>query len=230
MISFSFIYSIYTTLGACVGPLSEKFGYGSTANSIFGTVYIFGGLFGAFGHAFLLDMYKKFKLQYLIIGFLCIASMSTVTAIISLKSMVITSIGLAFLGISQLPIIGVSYSFTSEVTYPVNEALSCGVLQLFGSIVASIFTFIVGILLGEGKKYLALYLMIGSVTIGFFFQFFVRERLRRTKAGLASRSFSLNMGNTSNIVPEQDQGKAQDDEYEPIKQGIEIKDGEGILD
>ena len=127
---FSFIYSIYTTLGACVGPLSNQFNYSSQANSYFGMVYIFGGLFGAFTHAFLLDKYKKFKLQYILVGFLCIVSMGTVTAIIGIGNAYITAAGLAFLGVSQLPIIGVAYSFTAEITYPVNEALSCGLLQL----------------------------------------------------------------------------------------------------
>lgn len=67
--SFSFIYSIYTVLGACIGQLSSNFNYPTSANSIFGTVYIFGGLGGSFAHAILLDKYSKYKLQYAFIGF-----------------------------------------------------------------------------------------------------------------------------------------------------------------
>lgn len=63
VLSFSFIYSIYTTLGAAVGPLSKNFGYTSSANSIFGSVFIFGGLAGSFVHAIFLDRYSTYKLQ-----------------------------------------------------------------------------------------------------------------------------------------------------------------------
>lgn len=124
LISFSFIYSIYTTLGACVGPLSQQFGYSSTANSIFGTVYIFGGLFGSFAHAILLDKNRTYKLQYIFIGIACIIAMGTITATIGLGKLWLSCIILALLGIAQLPIIGVAYSFCAELTYPVNEALS----------------------------------------------------------------------------------------------------------
>ena len=89
-LSFAFIYSIYTTMGACVGPLAEQFGYKSTATSIFGVVYIFGGLFGSFCHAFVLDKYKKYKVQYLFIGVCCIVIMSVVTATINIGELAIT--------------------------------------------------------------------------------------------------------------------------------------------
>jgi len=55
-------------MGATVGQLSDSFGYSTSANSIFGTVYIFGGLIGSFVHAFLLDKYQKYRGQYLFIG------------------------------------------------------------------------------------------------------------------------------------------------------------------
>jgi len=230
LLSFSFIYSIYTTLGACVGPLSSKFGYDSKNNSIFGAVYISGGIAGSFAHAFLLDAYRKYKIQYLIIGFLCIAAMSTVTAIIKLRYDWLTYLCLGFLGVAQLPIIGVAYSFASEVTYPINEALSCGVLQLVGSIVASVFTFAIGFMLSKDMRYPACYMMIGSVVLGFFFQFFVRERLRRLKAGVSSRSFSFHVGNTSFHV-DLDEDKNSNN-YTPImqKNGKLKESKEGLLD
>jgi len=197
LLSFSFIYSIYTTLGAAVGSISENFGYSTSTNSIFGTVYIFGGLFGSFLHAFALDKYQKYKLQYCLIGVGCVISMGAITAAIGQGSTLLTAILLFFLGLAQLPIIGVSYSFCAELTYPINEALSCGMLQLAGSIFATILTFTVGILLDNGYKYPAVLLMWGSVTIGAFLQLFVREILRRKRAGLKSSSFSFNLGNQS---------------------------------
>lgn len=123
-LSFSFIYSIYTTLGSCVGQISSEFGFQSSANSIFGTVYIFGGLTGSFGHAIFLDKFKKYKCQYMVIGIGCILTLGGTTAIIGIGNVPLTAVILTLLGIAQLPIIGVAYSFAAELTYPINEALS----------------------------------------------------------------------------------------------------------
>jgi hypothetical protein len=108
---------------------------------------------GSFVHALLLDKYNKYKIQYITIGISCTIAMAAVTAVIGQENLLLSSIILFFLGVSQLPIIGVAYSFCAELTYPVNEALSCGVLQMVGSVVASVLTFVVGYLLEQGCRY-----------------------------------------------------------------------------
>lgn len=77
-------------------------------------------------------------------------------------------------------------------------------LVLFGSVVATFLTFAISILLDKNMRYPACYLMIGSCVLGFIFSFFVRERLRRSRAGLASRSFSFHVGNVA-AAPEEEE-------------------------
>jgi hypothetical protein len=60
-LSFSFNYSVYTTLGAAVGPLTKSFDYTPTDVSVFGGAFILAGLIGSFVHAIYLDKYKRFK-------------------------------------------------------------------------------------------------------------------------------------------------------------------------
>mmetsp|Transcript_37055 Transcript_37055/g.42574 ORF Transcript_37055/g.42574 Transcript_37055/m.42574 type:complete len:81 (-) Transcript_37055:407-649(-) len=67
--AFSFIFSVYVTLGATVAQITERFDFDSSDNSIFGTVFVIAGLVGSFAHAIPLDIYQKYKLQYVIIGF-----------------------------------------------------------------------------------------------------------------------------------------------------------------
>lgn len=66
-IVFSFIYAVYNTLGAVVSVVTEKFGYSSTDNSIFGVAFIISGITGSIVHGILLDKYSKYKLQYVVI-------------------------------------------------------------------------------------------------------------------------------------------------------------------
>ena len=144
--------------------------------------------------------------------------MGGVSGIIDIGNEYLTSLFLFFLGFAQLPIIGVSYSFCSELTYPVNEALSCGILQLFGSIFAVVLTSAVGVLLDNNKKYYAVGAMCGFVVSGAFFQLFVREILRRKRAGLKSSSFSFNIGNHGNV----DEGTSREvQNNEPLKDQTE---------
>lgn len=70
MIAFSAVYTIYTTLGAALGSLTGAFNYDSSDNSLFGSIYVVGGVVGSFIHAIFLDKYARFKLQYIIIGIL----------------------------------------------------------------------------------------------------------------------------------------------------------------
>ena len=134
LFAFSFIFSVYVTLGASVSQLSDRFGFDSKDNSIFGTVFIVAGLVGSFAHAIPLDIYQYYKYQYIVIGFLCILSTVAMTGGFHSGKLSIACLAIGFLGAAQLPIIGVSYSFAAESTFPINEAHSCGFLQLIGSI------------------------------------------------------------------------------------------------
>ena len=197
MVSFSCVYTVYTTLGAAIGPLTEKFGYGSGANSIFGSSYIAGGLIWSFIHAFLLDKYSRYKIQYIFIGLASTAALGGLTGIIGLKIQALTIVMLFLMGFAQIPIIGVSYSFWAELTYPINEALSWGLLQLFGSVVATIFTFIASFLIQKGKPYYAFYTLIGLSIIGTICKCSVREILKKKRAGIRGTGFSFHVGNQS---------------------------------
>ena len=80
LFGFSFIFSIYITLGSTVSQISDSFGDSSSDNSIFGTVFIFSGLVGSFAHAIPLDIYQFYRYQYILIGVLCILSTIAFTA------------------------------------------------------------------------------------------------------------------------------------------------------
>mmetsp|Transcript_7473 Transcript_7473/g.6616 ORF Transcript_7473/g.6616 Transcript_7473/m.6616 type:complete len:216 (+) Transcript_7473:1-648(+) len=72
--TFSCLFSVYITLGATVGQLTDQFGFGPRDNSIFGSVFATFGIIGSFIHAIPLDIYQKYRLQYIIIGFTSIVT------------------------------------------------------------------------------------------------------------------------------------------------------------
>jgi len=60
--TFTFLYGIYTSLGAVVASVTAPFGYTAADNSIFGATFIFFGVVGSFVFGILLDKYAKYKL------------------------------------------------------------------------------------------------------------------------------------------------------------------------
>lgn len=79
--------------------------------SLFGGVVIVAGLTGSFIQAILLDKYKKFKYQLLYIGISSLLGVIMVILVVDRGHIWLTSIALAIVGLSVIPIIGVGYSF-----------------------------------------------------------------------------------------------------------------------
>ncbi|CAI2366185.1 unnamed protein product [Moneuplotes crassus] len=186
--AFSCIFCVYITLGATVGQITKEFEFGAHDNSYFGAVFAVAGILGSFIHAVPLDAYQKYKLQFIIIGITSV--MGIVATTLGLYSQIfwVAALCMGFMGFVLLPIISVSYAFAAEVSFPVNEAHSCGFLQLIGSIIAVIISFVVGILLDSGYRYPALYFLIGVVCIGCICSFFARDNLRKTMSGRRNSS------------------------------------------
>lgn len=122
--AYSLIFSCYIVLGASVGAISDEYHYSTSSNSIFGAIFVICGIIGSIVNAIVLDKFKKYKLQFLAIGILACASIGFIAGIISLGHVWLTAIGLACLGASTVSIIGVGYSFASEIAFPIGEAVS----------------------------------------------------------------------------------------------------------
>ena len=56
--------------------------------------------------------------------------------------MIVLTLNVAIIGFLLLPIIPLGYGFSIELTYPVSEAMSNGVLMLWSQLAGSLLTFI----------------------------------------------------------------------------------------
>ena len=173
LIAFAFLYNVYTSLGAIVGPLVESFGYDQTATSIFGVVYIGSGLFGSFAHAIILDRYKKYKLQLVILCVGATCACGVVLLVLDYEIVPLTAATLFLLGINVLPALGVGYSTGCVITYPLGESLTCGVLQMFSSIISFLYRLAMTALL-DIKNWYAIYLLVASPAIAIIFALIIR--------------------------------------------------------
>lgn len=153
VLCFSGIFSIYVCFGAIMGPLLDQFHFKPSANQYFGTAYVICGVVGSFVHATFLDKYKTYKKQIAIICILNLFSIGGFAATASLTIVPLTTLIIACLGASQLPIIGVGYQFCTELSYPTNENIAVGCLQFFTSFCGVLVTIITSYMIS--KEYTA---------------------------------------------------------------------------
>ena len=127
-ISFTFLYGIYTSIGSVVSQLTAPFGYSSTDNALFGAIFIFTGVIGSFIYGMILDRTAKYKLMLTIISISAVISISLTMITLPTGNVPLFSLNLLLAGVSIIPVIPVSYSFAVELTYPISEAMSNGMM------------------------------------------------------------------------------------------------------
>jgi len=127
-VTFTFLYGLYTSLGAVVSSITSPFGYDSFDNSIFGASFIFCGVVGSFIIGVMLDKYAKYKLTLNIIStgacFFIVLAYWTLQS----QNVALFSVNLAFAGFCIISVIPCSYAFSIELTYPVPESMANGMM------------------------------------------------------------------------------------------------------
>lgn len=128
-ITFAMLYGIYCSFGAVVASLTGPYNYTATDNAIFGGVFIIFGVLGSFVLGVYLDKSAKFK--FLII---MTSGLSMVFILLGLLTLPFNkwlfTFNLALVGFTVIPIIPISYGFAVELTFPVPEAMSNGMMIL----------------------------------------------------------------------------------------------------
>ena len=125
---FTLIYSVYTCLATVISPISTPYGFSGTDASLMGVSFIISGVIGSFLISIFLDKYKCFLKSIRVI---CVGSfISAIGIYLTLESgnLYIVCLNIGFLGFFLLPITSVGYSFCTEITYPISEPMSNGIM------------------------------------------------------------------------------------------------------
>jgi hypothetical protein len=103
-------------------------------------VYIVGGVIGAFFFSFILDKYRCYLKSLKIVCFGCFVSMCGVYFTMPLGNFNIYAINTGVLGFFVISIIPIGYSFSVELTYPVSEVMSNGLILVLSKLLGAILT------------------------------------------------------------------------------------------
>jgi sugar phosphate permease len=179
-LNFAMLYGVYTCLGAIINNVTSPFGYTSTDSSIFGGIFIFCGLSGSFTVSSYLDKSPKYLRTLRMICFGTLIASTIFLFVLPKANLLLTVLNIAILGIILLPIIPLCYSFSIELTFPVSEAMSNGVMMMFSQIVGSITT-VLGTKLASyhPESEYTIIMFLGMMSVSCFTSLFIKEDLRR---------------------------------------------------
>ena len=178
---FASLYGCYTCLGAVINDLCEPYGFGSSDAGMFVGVFIVSGLTGSFVLSGFLDKYNAYLKILRIVCFGSLVFSSAMVFSLNYGVIWVVCINIALLGFFLLPIIPVCYSFAVELTYPVSEAMSNGLLMLFSQLVGIVDT-TAGTELTINHAQWCIYMFIGQIAFACLITLVVKEDLRRINA------------------------------------------------
>ncbi len=140
------------------------------------------------------ELKKTYKLSVIIISVLSVAStVATAFAFTSGSSGLVTA-SCFVIGFSMIPIMAVGFELGVEVTYPIDESYSTGLLMFAGQFLGIVYvsncnidiykTLISSILItkqGQHGCVVSQLIFVGSLFVSVVLSFFVKEDLRRQK-------------------------------------------------
>ena len=181
---FSMVFGVYSSFGAILSAFFSKFGFNSYQNSLIGIVFIISGILGAAFQGYVMDVLKKYIFA---IRMICFGSVLAALIFIyscSTENITIVLINVGVLGFLLLPIIPVGYAFGAELTYPISEAMSNGVMIMFSQIAASALTPAITWVIDKSTDndklpYPVLYTYIALVFLGCLISLILKEDLKR---------------------------------------------------
>jgi FLVCR family feline leukemia virus subgroup C receptor-related protein len=157
-------------------------------------VFIVGGIVGSAAFGVWVELKKTYKLSVIIISVLSVAStVATAFAFTSGSSGLVTA-SCFVIGFSMIPIMAVGFELGVEVTYPIDESYSTGLLMFAGQFLGIVYvsncnidiykTLISSILItkqGQHGCVVSQLIFVGSLFVSVVLSFFVKEDLRRQK-------------------------------------------------
>lgn len=129
---FGLVLGIMNTYGTAIGIVCAQYGYSEDNASLFGAVFIVGGIVGSGVFGGIVEVYKNYRVATIMI---CVATAITPIALLfSLKSgnVVLSSLSCFIVGFASVSILPVGIDFGVELTHPIPESISSGLLMSMG--------------------------------------------------------------------------------------------------
>ena len=149
VVNFGIILGIMNTYGTIIGIITFNYGYSEGNTSLFGAIFILGGIVGSGVFGGIVEVYKNYRTALIIISWL--TAVFPIALLFSFPTMIVWLVTLAcfVLGFATISVLPVGIDFGVELTHPVGESISTGVLMSSGQIFGIILTIGCSVLITE---------------------------------------------------------------------------------
>lgn len=185
LLHYSIYYGIYTCLGAIINNLVSFYGFGAKSSSLFGATFILAGVVASFVVSTMIDRNKKFLLAYRLLSVFALIFGACIGLSLPSRKVFWVNLNIALLGAVLVPIVPLGFSFSVELTHPVSEAMSNGVIVLAAQLVGFFMTYL-GTWLADQQPLYCVALFGVLMLIGLVFAAFIKEDLRRVALSIGS--------------------------------------------
>lgn len=130
--SFNFLYGLYSAIASSITSFTTPYHFTASDNSVICLVFLISGILFSFFIGTLLDKYQCYR--KVLIGVTIGSTFSLALTFYGLPSgqIIVEAIIMMMTGASLIPIVTVSFSLAAEITYPVPEVYSIGILISVG--------------------------------------------------------------------------------------------------
>ncbi|KAF5402098.1 Feline leukemia virus subgroup C receptor protein 1 [Paragonimus heterotremus] len=140
VLSYGINTGVYYALGTLLNLLLQAYFPNEKSIGWIGFTMIVAGIVGSILAGIILDRSKRYKLVIVSIYVLTLLSMAAFTGVLLVKSLALAFISSFFLGFTMTGLLPIGFEFAAELTYPVNEGLTSGLLNASCQIFGIIFT------------------------------------------------------------------------------------------
>ena len=128
----------------------------------------------------MIDKNKRFLFTYRVISVLGLCGAAGFLFSLPNKNIYVLLLNNVLFGAALVPVQPIGYSFSIELSHPVSEAMSNGVIMLCGQLVGFLITYI-GTELTKHNAAYCIYLFMGQAVFAIIINFFIVEDLRRVQ-------------------------------------------------
>lgn len=178
LVAFSMGQGSLNALATLLEQISSPYGFNEDDNSLFGALVIVAGLVGSGLAGLIVSWNQKYKAAVLVMMFGAVGGLLAFTLTLELGSLPVSCIFCTLLGLLLMPILPISFEFVCELTYPIGEDTTGGLLNSGGQVVG--ITQIGLAYLLSNSPLLISFISIVGLLVGAVALFFCKEDLKRT--------------------------------------------------
>ena len=183
MIIFTTQYSVFLAMGAVLNTLVTPYGYTPAEATILGVAFVVSGIIGSVLFSYLLDLFNCYVLLLKVISISITLLVILVFYTLPSGNLLIFSLNLAILGFLIVPTTPISFSFASELTFPVSVTLTQGILLLVTQIYGTALSYLATYIIEAGYPLVVVGIILVQFLLSAVLSFFIKEDLRRLRLG-----------------------------------------------